>query len=1131
MFVIRNRILDSAGWLWVCFLAGIYLMVAQPIQADPVARWDFDGEPGKRIIRQGNVQRGQPGPRPPEFPDMAADNTSVRFDGQGSYYSIPDEGANSRFDFTNGDAISIEAWVRLEGSGTGLRYVVGKGRTNAAGFARDNQNWALRLESVRGVARLSFLFASERSRSREHWHRWTSQLGFQTKTGWHHVAIAYRFGQPETMQGWVDGQVTPGVWDLGGATRKLPVVDNDAIWIGSSLGGNPPNSFWGCLDAIAIHRTLLTDKVIASRFCRRGGPQVVGPLPEVMPQVPDVPVGRVVVTFAEGLPAQDRWLNTGEKWPPETARWVGQEFLLPRLPLRYDSWGIRTGWKAPVLVRMAADVQLTPGTHRMLLRGRGLARLWVDGAVVVRTKPIVGAPPNGEELVTPLATPPLPGLRVHGYHQQEVLGSVTVETAQPKRCRVILELVVGGKNHWTATGEVCVAIESADGQTYNVLRPLQLQPSGQSELPLTDLKVAPVLDKIEASLSTYDDRTRRQAAASQDAFWRRRHKLAQAVVSIDSAPTQTIDEFIRAKIDRAQANVTVAPLLSDQAFLRRVYLDTVGVPPTVAEVGSYFAIPSPRRRAEVIEQLLGDPRCADHGMSFWLDLLAENPTLINASLNSTGPFRWFLYEALRDNKALDRMVTELVLMRGGRHEGGSAGFAMAAENDAPYAAKAHILSSAFLGIELQCARCHDAPYHSTTQEDLYSVAAMLQRKSVTVPASSRVPASFFEDKSRESLIQVTLKPDQKIVGRWPFAKVTGVVDSPQLDQLLQDTTDSRERLAALITTADNKRFAAVIVNRLWKQLMGAGLVEPVHDWEGAQPSHPDLLAWLARQLVMHDYDLRTIRHLILSSRVYQSEATGQNALADPKQRWFHAPDSRRLTAEQIVDSMYVTTGTRMDVEELTFVHDGRRDIGNRLTLGRPTHAWMFASLNNERDRPSLSLPRARAVADVLEAFGWTGSRQNPVVARDNAPSILQSGILANGTLAMKVTRAAHRSTLAQLAVEAESVEALVRLIFLRMLSRQPQDDELAVFTSALQAGFEDRLVPVEEIKQPPVLPALRQVTWFNHLRPDANKIQQEVERRVRAGPPPDPRLRTAWRESYEDLVWSLLNHAEFVWVP
>ena len=1131
MHVIRNRRLSLAGILWAGFLATTFPFAVLARGKTWVARWDFDTAPPTTFTRQGNPQRGQPGPRPPEFPGMTANNTSVRLDGQGSYYSIPDEGVDSRFDFTNGDAISLEAWVRLAGDGSGPRYVVGKGRTNTPGFTRDNQNWALRVESVRGIARLSFLFASERGSGRDHWHRWTSRLGFQIKTGWHHIAITYRFGQPETMRGWIDGQLTPGTWDLGGATRKQPVVDDDAVWIGSSLGGNPPNSFWGWLDAIAIHRTLLTDEVVSSRFRRRGGPQVVGPLAEVMPEVGNAPPGRVVVTFAEGLPARDRWLNTGEEWPPETARWVGREFLLPRLPLRYDSWGIRTRWKAPVLLRMAADVRLAPGINRMLLRGRGLSRLWVDGVVIARTKPIVGAPPNGEEPVTPLATPPLPGLRVHGYHQQEVSGSVMIETAQPKKCRVVLELIVGGKNHWTATGEVCVAVQTPDGRSYNVLRPPQLQTSDQSELPLTDLMVGPVLDRIEASLSRYDDRTRRQAAASQDAFWRRRHQLARAVLPLDPASMQTIDEFIRAKLDRAEANVAVAPLLGDQAFLRRVYLDTVGVPPTVAEIASFFSLPEPRRRAEVIQQLLADPRGAAHAMSFWLDLLAENPTLINASLNSTGPFRWFLYDALRDNKAVDRMVTELILMRGGRHEGGSAGFSMAAENDAPYAAKAHILSSAFLGIELQCARCHDAPYHGTTQEDLYAIAAMLQRKSVTVPASSRVPASFFEDKSRESLIEVTLKPDQKIVGRWPFAEVTGVADSPKLDSLLHDPTDTRERLAALVTTAHNKRFGAVIVNRLWKQLMGVGLVEPVHDWEGAQPSHPALLAWMARQLVVHDYDLRSIRKLIISSRAYQSEAMGQNALADAERRWFQAPDPRRLTAEQIVDSMYVTTGTVMDVEELTFVHDGRRDIGNRLTLGRPSRAWMFASLNNERDRPSLSLPRAQAVTDVLEAFGWTGSRQNPVVDRDNAPNILQPGILANGTLAMTVTRAAHRSALAQLAVEAVSAEALVRLVFLRMLARQPHADELAVFSSALNAGFKDRLVPIEEIKQPPVLPPLRQVTWFNHLRPDANKIQQEVERRVRAGPPPDPRLRTAWRESYEDLVWSLLNHAEFVWMP
>ena len=127
-----------------------------------------------------------------------------------------------------------------------------------------------------------------------------------------------------------------------------------------------------------------------------------------------------------------------------------------------------------------------------------------------------------------------------------------------------------------------------------------------------------------------------------------------------------------------------------------------------------------------------------------MDLLAENPTLLNASLNSTGPFRWFLHDALRDNKSLDRMVTELIMMRGSTHDGGSAGFGLAGNNDAPMAEKAHILASTFLGIELQCARCHDSPFHSTTQEDLFALAAMLQRKPATPPETSRVPDEFLE---------------------------------------------------------------------------------------------------------------------------------------------------------------------------------------------------------------------------------------------------------------------------------------------------------------------------------------------------------------------------------------------------
>src|SRR5690606_19071811 len=148
-----------------------------------------------------------------------------------------------------------------------------------------------------------------------------------------------------------------------------------------------------------------------------------------------------------------------------------------------------------------------------------------------------------------------------------------------------------------------------------------------------------------------------------------------------------------------------------------------------------------------------------------------------------------------------------ILLRGNAHAGGSAGFGIAGDNDSPLAAKGQIVASAFLGIELQCARCHDSPYHSTKQSDLYSLAAMFARKPVTVPKTSRVPAAFFENKARESLIRVTLKHDEPVKPDWPFAEVTGSPDDPALDALLHNPRDARERLAAVITAPQNTRFA------------------------------------------------------------------------------------------------------------------------------------------------------------------------------------------------------------------------------------------------------------------------------------------------------------------------------------
>jgi len=1216
--------------------------------APPIARWDFGTEETSKIQAVGGVHRDVAGPRPPEFPDFESSNTAVKFDGRGARYTFADPGAASPFDFQNGDTITIEAWIKIDDlQPNENQYIIGKGRTGAKEFPRDNQNWALRIREADGQACVSFLFAtppvSGAMKTDSHWHRWTTVEGFAPKTGWHHVAAAYRFGEPESVRGWIDGSPLKGKWDMGGATKSPPVVDDDAIWIASAQGGAPANSFRGALDGIAIHREILGNDVLKARFRREGGPVTAKPAPEVPPDLGDLPLGQVLVTFHEGFPVHNRWLNEGEAVPPETARWQTSEFLLPRLPRRYDDWGIRNSWKAPVLTRLAADVQLPPGRQTFLVRARGLGRLWINGQVVARTKTLSGST-DGHQPVTPIPPPPVPGARIVGYEMQEVTGEA--EIGSDGRCRVIVETIVGGKNFRPEPGELSIAVETPDGKSLGIL-----QPAGSlaAAVALNDGAIEPALARIETSLAALDADTRRAAAASQDKFWKSRHAAArtwasqQKDVAAPEGSGHPIDAYLKAKIDRALADaarapadeakhfhskilpiltancvrchgekengglrlasresvlrvgdselpavvpgkpgeselirrirsadegermpptgtslkedeiailetwirdgarwpappvaaeeVALAPVIDDAAFLRRAFLDTVGVPPTEQQSRDFLEDASPDKREKLVDRLLADERWADHWVSYWQEVLAENPNMLKPSLNNTGPFRWFLHEALADNKPFDRLVTELILLRGSEREGGSAGFGLAADNDAPFAAKGNIIATAFLGIELQCARCHDSPFHSTTQKDLYSLAALLERKTVTVPATSTVPAAFFEKKARESLIKVTLKPKEEIPPTWPFAETTGCADDASLDSLLRKTDDPRERLAALVTAPQNTRFAQVLVNRVWRRLIGAGFVEPAHDWEGHQPSHPELLAWLARDFVEHGYDLKHLTRRIMTSQLYGRSATGMNRAAPPELRFFAAPDRRRLTAEQVVDSLYFASGRPIDVEEITFDPDGRRPANTMISLGFPSRAWEFASLSNERDRPSLSLPKAQAVADVLEAFGWTGSRQNPRTDRETDPNVLQPGVLANSLVSTWITRASNRSSLANLALETSSPEALVDSVFLRFLNRYPSAEERAPLAAALTGGFGDRRVPASEVVEPEPLSMLGRVTWSNHLVSEANSIKLEMERRARAGDPPDPRLRPAWREVYEDFVWGVINTREFVWVP
>lgn len=566
----------------------------------------------------------------------------------------------------------------------------------------------------------------------------------------------------------------------------------------------------------------------------------------------------------------------------------------------------------------------------------------------------------------------------------------------------------------------------------------------------------------------------------------------------------------------------ITPLTDDLPFLRRVTLDTVGVIPTEAEVQAFLADPSPDKRGRVIDRLLADPRWADHWMGYWQDVLAENPNILNPTLNNTGPFRWWLYESLLDNKPVDVFVTELIRMRGSLSLGGPAGFGMASQNDVPMAEKAVIVSGAFLGVQMKCARCHDAPAHKWAQKDLFQLAALLSEKPIKLPKTSSVPLDKLQGQGRKPLIKVTLTPGTVIEPGWPFPEFASAEATT--------ATSPRDRLAALVTDPSNERFAQVVVNRAWKRLMGRGIVEPVDDWEKGSVTHPDLLRYLGRELVRGGYDLKQVVRLILNSHAYQR--TSDPALTETDTN-FAAGARRRLSAEQVVDSLFLAAGKPLETEEVNLDLDGRRATTNSINLGKPRRAWQFASTSNERDRPSLALPRVQAVIDVLQAFGWRASRQDATTTRETAPNLIQPAVLANGTMGSWLTRLSDDHGTTRLALEDQSLGQLVDRLFLRILTRRPLEEERGSIIAYLEPGYSTRQVDPPPVaasgaakRKPP-----RYVSWSNHLTEEANKIKVERETEARRGDPPTNRLDDNWRRRLEDVLWSLLNSPEFLFSP
>ena len=273
---------------------------------------------------------------------------------------------------------------------------------------------------------------------------------------------------------------------------------------------------------------------------------------------------------------------------------------------------------------------------------------------------------------------------------------------------------------------------------------------------------------------------------------------------------------------------------------------------------------------------------------------------------------------------------------------------------------------------------------------------------------------------RKPLIEVTLEPGASVEPHWPFPELS---QESVADELALDPKDPRDRLATLVTAPQNERFAQVMANRLWARVMGRGLVEQPWDWERSKNSHPELLRWLGANSCAAVTTPTTCVGLILNSHAYQRATDPTLRQTSPL---YAAPAPRRLSAEQVVDSMFAATGKPFRTEEASLDIDSIREQANSVTLGQPRRAWMLTSTSNERDRPALALPRIQAVCDVMAAFGWRASRPDPVTDREGAANSLQPAILGNGTMGTWVTRLSDDHGVTAMALEAKSADALHR---------------------------------------------------------------------------------------------------------
>ncbi len=515
-----------------------------------------------------------------------------------------------------------------------------------------------------------------------------------------------------------------------------------------------------------------------------------------------------------------------------------------------------------------------------------------------------------------------------------------------------------------------------------------------------------------------------------------------AAIGRGSAPLRAVsratdEASVDTLVERKQRQLGLAPspVCDDATFIRRASLDLIGTPPKPEEIDSFLADRSTDKRGRLIDALLARPEYADYWTLKWGDLLRSN----RQSLTPKGmwSFTNWIHTQVQVNRPIDAMVHELLLGQGSTFTNGPANYYRVAASPQDLA---ETTSQVFLGVRLQCAKCHNHPFEKWSQANYYQFAAFFAR----VGQKNSEDFGLF---GNETVVKIQ-------DGGEVYHPKTGAKMMPEplgftLANLTTGTKpadpdaggDRRLALADWLANSKNALFSRNLANRYWGYIFGKGIVNPIDDQRITNPpTNPELLNYLARELVLSKFDMKHLLRLICSSRTYQrsAEMTAANSRDD---LFFTHYYVKRLPAETLLDAIDVACGTHEKFPDLP--------LGTR----------------------AIQLPDPVA-NDFLDVFG----RPQRLIAceceRYSEPNLSQTLRLMNGP-GLNAKVASDSGRVARLIAARRPMESIVKELYMASLGRAPRPNERAMIVGVLaftpaaerKAVYEDLLLTLLNSKE------------------------------------------------------------------